>query len=116
MLKAAELVSMQTLAKSALPETAVIELASVVSDGGGGETTTWLENQAVPCRLMSSTATEAEEGGRIAADADWILTLPAGTVVTTDARIITHGMTLSVESVSNRSWEITKQVACNGVV
>lgn len=74
----------------ALPDTCVLQTRTTASDGAGGETVTYPEGSALPCRLMRSGA-PAEEGvgGRETATRRWQVYLdPADTgTLTPDDRV-----------------------------
>ncbi len=113
MLTATELASMRTTAGSALPDSAVIQSQAWSSDGGGGGSQTWTAGGTVACRLApiaTAGQDEGETGERIAADAQFVITLPFDAGVTTNSRIITNGGTFNVESIRDRSYELTTRV------
>lgn len=118
MLTTAELDRMRTVANRALPGTAIIHGGTTTSDGGGGYTETFgpRAGGTVACRVAPLTGSEGEQGDRIAADADYIITLPAETTVETDDRIDIAGVTYNVVAVRDRSWEITRRVEAEKVV
>ncbi len=110
MLTAAELSSMRSVAGAALPGTAVISAAAFVSDGGGGGSTAYTTSGTVACRVAPIRGDEREQGDRISADADFIVTLPVTASVTTDSRLEIDGAAYNVEAIRDRSWEITQRV------
>lgn len=110
MLTASELSRMRSTAGAALPDSAVIQTQSVVSDGGGGGTTTWTASGTVDCRIAPASMDEDELGGRVASEADFIVTMPHDAAVTTDSRLIISGGTFNVEAVLERSWEISTRL------
>lgn len=110
MLTNADLNSMRVTAEEALPETCVLQSFSLVSDGGGGGTSTWTTGGTVACRIAPLGATEREMGDRISADADSVITLPSTATVTTNSRIISGGGTFAVEAIRERSYEVTTRV------
>ena len=113
-----EIDAMRSVAEATLGGTAIIQTQTLSSDGGGGGTATWTPSGTVACRLVANTPPRDAEpmtGGRITPDADWIVTLPAETSITTERRIVTHGKTLEVAAVSDRTFEITQRVFANEV-
>lgn len=114
MLTSADVASMRATAEDALPGTCVIHAGTLASDGGGGYTETFSALGTVVCRLapaVSRGGGEAERGDRISAEADWVLTIPAGTTVETDDRVTTGGGTYNVVAIRDRDdWEITRRL------
>jgi len=110
MLTASELSRMRSTAGAALPDSAVIQTQSVVSDGGGGGTTAWTASGTVDCRIAPASMDEDEIGGRVAGEADFIVTMPHDAPVSTDSRIIANGGTFNVEAVLDRSWDISTRL------
>ena len=106
MLTTADLTAMQTTAGSALPDSCVIQTQAWNSDGGGGGTTVWSAAGTVDCRLAPMGATEGETGGRISADAEFMVTMPHDAAVTTNSRLLVSGGTFHVAAVRDRSWEL----------
>jgi hypothetical protein len=114
MLSNAEIARMRTTAEQAMTGTAVISTKAWVSDGRGGGSVTWSPSGTVSCRVTSKSMTEELGVGRIESDADWIITLPAETAVSTEDRIVADGETMSVTGVSApRTWEITRRIEAN---
>lgn len=116
MLNAADLASMRATAEQALPGTAIIQSGTLVSDGGGGQTETFAASGTVSCRVAPAAGNEREEGDRIVADSQYVITLPADTTVETDDRIVVAGITYNVTAVRDRSWEVTRRVEARKVV
>lgn len=116
MLSTTDLTSMRAVAEQALPGTAVINSGTLTSDGGGGYSEAFTASGTVACRVAPVTGSERELGDRIAADAEYVITLPAETSVETDDRIVTGGVTYNVVAVRDRSWEITRRVEVRKVV
>lgn len=111
---------MRDVAEQTLDSTAVVQSKTYASDGGGGGTTVWAASGTVACHLSPIPAYENDEreiAERIAADADWIVTVPAETSVTTENRIVTEGKTLNVEAChAPRTWEITTRLEAREIV
>lgn len=112
MISAAELTRMRAVAQRSMPGTAVIQSGTLTSDGGGGYTDSFAAAGTVPCRVAPMISmNESEIGERISADADWMITLPAGTSVSSDDRLVTDGGTFTVVGVRGpRSYEVTRRV------
>jgi head-tail adaptor len=111
MLTDAELASMRTTTGEALPDTCVIQRGTATTDSGGGATTAWVSAGTVDCRLAPAVGGfENETGERITADADFILTLPQGTTIDTNYRVVTGGETYNVTALRDRSWPLTRRM------
>jgi head-tail adaptor len=110
MLTDAQLTSMRSVAEDALPGTAVIYGGTFASDGGGGGSFAYTASGTVSCRIAPLTGTEREVGERISSDADFIVTLPVSTSVSTDSRLVISGGTFNVAAIRDRDWEITQRV------
>ena len=114
MLSTGDLQGMRATLEQSLPGTAVIQTLSLTPDGMGGGTSTWTAAGTVDCRLTrlsSVRGDEAEHGDRIAPEADWMLTLPAETQITTEDRVVVGGVTFTVSAMhAPRSWEISRRV------
>jgi hypothetical protein len=100
-----------------LPDLALIERPTKVSDGGGGYTQTWATlADMVPCRLAPVGGGEDDRGGagggdRISDESTAILTFAAGTDVTESDRVTVAGQRFDVLLVRHRGqYEITRRV------
>ena len=108
---------MRDVAEQTLDGTAVIQARTYSSDGGGGGTSTWSASGTVACHISPITADEREIAERIAADAEWIVTLPAETSITTANRVVIASTTYNVEACrAPRTWEITRRAEVREVV
>jgi SPP1 family predicted phage head-tail adaptor len=116
MLSSAQLTRMRAVASRALPGTAVIQGGSLTTDGGGGWTEGFTASGTVACRVAPISGIEREQGDRISADAQYVITLPAATSIETDDRIVIAGVTYDVTAVRDRSWEVTRRVEARKVV
>ena len=113
MFTAAELTSMRATAAEALPGTAIIQSQGWVSDGGGAGTTTWTPAGTSDCRIApvgGQGGREEEQGDRITAHAEFIVTLPSDITVTTDDRIVIGSATYNIEAIRDRSWNLSTRV------
>jgi head-tail adaptor len=113
MFTAGELARMRTTADTALPDSCVIQSQAWNSDGGGGGTTAWTTSGTVDCRVApvgGMGAGEDNYGGRISAEAEFVITLPQDAAVSTNSRIIHSGGTFNVEAIRDRSYEVTQRV------
>lgn len=103
-----------------LPDTAVITRGTFVSDGGGGGTVDYKPAGTFDCRIAPLTAPENPEGvqgGRINPEAQFVVTLPAETEVTTEDRIEVDSTTYSVEALrSPRSYESSTRIEVREIV
>ena len=117
MLTSADIAKMRATADDALPQACVLYYNALASDNGGGWTETFTAAGTTPCRLAPLRGDEREIGSRIASEADWMITLPANTVIETDDRIEVAGGTYNVAAVHDRAaWEITRRVETTKVV
>lgn len=96
-----------------LAGTAIIHTAARTSDGQGGETWAYAASGTVDARLAPEglRGTEGAVGGRVAEVSPWILTLPSGTTVDEDDRVVYDGVTYEVSEVLTRvPEEIARRV------
>jgi head-tail adaptor len=107
---------MRATASEALPGTAIISSQTFASDGGGGGSLTWTAGGTVDCRIAPLNGSEGERAERIAADAEYIVTLPQGTSVTTNSQLAIGGGTFAVEAIRDRSYEVTTRVEVSKIV
>lgn len=112
-----DLANLRSVATEAMPGTAVIQTSAWVSDGGGGGSTGWTASGTVECRIAPAGgygAMESQTGGRISADAEYVVTIPHNADVSTDSRLVVSdenfGGTFNVEAVRERSWNVTTRV------
>ena len=118
MLSAADLAGMQATLTASLPDSCDLVLETLTSDGAGGETVGTPTTTTVACRVspnVSRTLRNAEisVSERVIADSPWLITLPAGTVVTEQHRIVTGGREFEVQAVfAPLSWELAVRVFC----
>jgi len=111
MLSESDLTNMRTVLNDSLPGTATLTSGTIVSDSGGGGTTTFAASGTVDCRVAPVGGSDREVADRLSSEADWIITLPAQTSIQTDDRIVTNGGTFAVVAVhSPRSYEISTRV------
>jgi hypothetical protein len=111
MLNQNDYVGMQQMGAQLLPDLAVIHTRSVVNDGGGGQTETFVAGITVPCRIASTGGGEkGESGSRIDDRTTHVLTIPKATVVGAKDRIVHDGVTYEVTAVRTRSWEVVRRV------
>lgn len=109
-LTAAEIASMKTTANLALPDTAVISRASLVSDSAGGFTATWATVDTVSCRVDPPGNIRLDEWSEKIMDRSvWILSTEAGTDLQDGDQVVTGGVTYLVVGILTRSWEIIRQ-------
>jgi SPP1 family predicted phage head-tail adaptor len=107
---------MRTIAEQAMPGTAILQGGSLTTDGGGGWTEAFTAGGTVACRVAPINGSEREEGDRISAESQYVITLPAESVVQTDDRIVIAGVTYNVTAVRDRSWEVTRRVEAKKIV
>lgn len=103
-LTAGELTQMRATVDSYLAGTAVLLEPSFVSDGQGGQTSTFTAAGTADARLAPEMlrGQERELAGRVAEVSYWILTLPAGTTVAETWRVTYDQMTYEVEEILTR--------------
>lgn len=120
LLSSADLDAMRGVLNESLPDTAVIYSASYVSDGGGGDTTSWTAVGTVACRVQpypSSGEDEDQLGGRITADVDRIITVPATTSVNTNQELGVGSQRFRIEAVrAPRSYAVSRRIEASEVV
>jgi hypothetical protein len=117
MLTSAELARIRTDIERLMPDTCTILSLTAVSDAQGGFTETWGTATAnVKCRLdaaQQGRGQEALEAGAITPFTYWMLTLPHGTSISTEQRVVVvtagsganSGGTFNVQAVdSGKSW------------
>jgi len=114
MLTADELTAIQAVQDAALPATATIRRLTRTSDSGGGYTLAWANiATGVACRAaMRSQPLTLLNANQEAVLADWVVTLPAGTVVLTEDEIVTGGRTLVVVGPIVGPWATSLRLAC----
>jgi SPP1 family predicted phage head-tail adaptor len=112
LLDKAEVEAMRATAAEALDTTAVIETSAEVSDGGGGEITTWTPAGTVSCRVAPVLRGQGEEiaGDRLTDITEVVLTFPGDTEIDHNARVAVDDKTFTVLEVRERSQEITRRV------
>lgn len=115
MLTASELSAMRETTADFLPDTAVIQTVTATSDGGGGGSIVWTAAGTVDCRMAPLSGGEGLTAGRISADAAYVLTLPHGSTIDTNARVIYSGGTYNVEAIRDRSYETSLRVEVNRI-
>lgn len=110
LLSDAEISQMRTVAAEALPASGTIYTQTWTSDGGGGGSITWAASGTANCRIGPISGAERESGDRISSDADFIVTFPGDTSITTDSRVVSGGGTYAVAAIRDRSWDLTTRV------
>lgn len=109
MLSEAQLASMRSTAAGALPDEAVVQRVTEVSDGGGGTTTEWADLATLACRIAPAGGGEGgQEAGRVEDETTHVVTLAAGADVTAADRLVISGVTYEVTAVrERRAWALT---------
>lgn len=117
-LSAAELTRLRTVVLAALPDSCTVRRATIVSDSGGGQTQTWATVATVACRLGTRNArpVEGETSEVMLNTNDWMITVPHGTDVRTDDRIVTGGRTFEVSKPLVHSYETSLRVIATEIV
>lgn len=120
LLSAAELASMRATLNRTLPDTATIQRNTLQSDGSGGtEVASTATTGPFACRVAIPAVTGTRSGreeviaGRLDAVGIWTITLPAGTDVKAQDRIIVGSRTFEVTvPLRPRSWQLSCRVLC----
>jgi len=115
MLTADELTDIQATQSANLPDTCTIRRMVRSSDGGGGSTVSWANvATGVACRsTMTKQPVTLLNALRETVFADWIVTLPSGTVTVSEDEIVTsRGQTLTVIGLIAGPWATAVRVAC----
>lgn len=97
----------------ALSDAGRIGAGTVVSDSGGGGTTTWAYGGTIACRIdpLGMGRQGDVVGGRIDERSTHIVTMPAGTPVSSNSRVsITNRGTFEVTAVRTRTDEWTSRL------
>lgn len=114
MLTAAQIASMRSTMNAALPDTATVQRKQTVSDGGGGQTASWVTVATTACRFSPVGGGEggtSTTGGRVAEETTHVVTVPANQDVTETDRLIVNARTFEVTSVRQRgAWELSRRV------
>ena len=114
MLTTAELTAIKAVQDQAMPDTCTISRKSLTSDGMGGYTETWSDlATGVSCRLASARyrPEEAAIADKFAGRTLWMLTLPAGTDITNEDRVVISSTTYEVAGMlSAGSWKTALRV------
>jgi head-tail adaptor len=110
--------SMRATMAESFPDTAVIKTPQVVGDSGGGGTTSWTAAGTVGCRIAAfGSGAERNIADRLAEEAEWIVSLPAETAITTSDRVTINNTDFNVIAMSApRSWELSRRVEVSEVV
>lgn len=116
-LSASELADFRGVSDSALPDSCVIGTASWAENAIGGGTETFTPSGTVACRLAPGGLSPAERamGERLTVVGDYVITMPASTIVPHSSRITTLGRTFEVVDAKHRSDEIALRVAVREV-
>jgi head-tail adaptor len=108
----AEIERMQAVGDAHLAGTAVIQRPTAVSDAGGGGSVTWANVGTVTARFAPlSSSGESIDGERMEPETDAIITIPAGTTIRAEDRIVSESRTYAVTHVRTpQTWEINRRV------
>lgn len=111
-LSLSDLTEMRRLILDLLPDTCDILSMTKVSDGQGGQTTTWAAaSSGVACRLDMQQGREMVAGGALQPFTSFVLSLPYDTAIATTNRVTHNDVTYAVTSVNNnQSWIAVKRV------
>lgn len=104
-LNAADIAYMQQMIGELLPDSCVLQTATLASDGQGGQVEAWAAAGTVVCRLDNGSGQRANVARSVQPFSSWVLTVPQGTGISTDNRVIHNGSTYAVIAVSTEgSW------------
>lgn len=103
---------MQATATAALPDLGTVARGTIARDGYGHGSATWTALGTVACRVapLAASGIEREIAGRLGTDASWVITLPASTTINHRDQVWSGGRVFEVQSIVNRSEEITQRV------
>jgi head-tail adaptor len=112
---ATELAHARQDAAAVLADTVIIDRPVTVSDGGGGETSTWQTVTTVPgtiamIRASGAGAQDATRTGQVVDTTDLIATVPAGTDVQAGDRLTIDTSVYEAVRVRPRTLEVTRRV------
>jgi len=94
------------LAFLSLSDFGQVGAGTVVSDGGGGGTASWSYGGTIPCRIDPITGGEQMAADRLSDRSTHMVTVPAGTQISTAARFAIAGRgTYEVTAVRSRTGE-----------
>lgn len=116
MLSAAELTAMRTLAQRTLADVATVQRKTTVSDGMGGYTDTWTTVLTTTCRVAANNNLQADRSitaAQLREGVAWKVTLPFGSDVRLDDRIVVGARTFEVLGIyAPGTYETARQCAC----
>lgn len=96
---------MRAVQREAMPGSAIIQRATVVSDGMGNYNRVWTNAATVPARLYPQTVRGIGEttagGAQVIAETRWFVTLPYGSTVTAADRLEIASRTFEIYQVNN---------------
>ena len=98
-----DLIRMREMQEQFLPQTGVIQRATLAPDGYGGYTETWAAVGTVSCRVYPRERETRERvtGGQVVSPTRWDVTAPYGTDVKAGDRWLIEERTFQVEGVNN---------------
>jgi len=109
-------VELRREAERFLPEVCVVQTPTDTRNAEGEYTKAYATSATVACRVAPSSYQQAERavGAALAAQASWAVTLPAGTSVPADGRVVVNGVTYDVVgSTAGRSNEVLVRAYCS---
>lgn len=111
-LTAGEIAEMRdTVQTETLAGTAVIGRYISTSDGEGGETRNYVNFGTAACHVSPISGDEAQIAAGVASEAQWVITLPAGTDLDERDRVVIDTVTYEVDAVRTpRTWELACRV------
>jgi head-tail adaptor len=119
MLTTAEIDGMRLTLDSSLPDFCTITSRVLTADIYGGSTDSWVTGLTVSCRLAPRSLSdgEREQAGAELAVGNWLVTMPALTVVATTDRLIIDGRTFEVLQVlDRRTFELHTACHCQEIL
>jgi head-tail adaptor len=105
-------------ATAAMIETCAIQSPTLVDDGGGGGTMAWTTVATVPSSIMPFRQRDAEI---VVSDVQqtsilWMATLPLGTTISLDQRLIIGAHTLAILTPIMASYATSLRLVCKEVI
>jgi len=115
MLSSVEILSMRAAQETAMQESCTVTSGSVVDDGLGGFSTTFVTSGSCVCRLGVSGLQPQEKlmAEKLNVVLPYVVTVPVGTAIEEGERLIISGRTYEVKAVLQGGlWETALRVMC----
>lgn len=114
MLPSSEIAAMQAVQELAMPESAQIQQKTATNTATGISEVWEAHGEPVSCRIgaLGGTPQEKVIADRLGDHVGYVLTLPAGTVITIANRLIISGRTFEVVGFIEKSYQTTLRAVC----